>query len=84
MDIGLYRKYLQQYVQEAYENSDGTRSGISEYLSTIKVSGLLTRHKEEKKRALNDARNAFNDHRHWPLDIIVSHLGLDKSIVDAD
>jgi hypothetical protein len=51
-------------------------------LGTITVSGILTRHKEEKKRALEDARTAFNEHRHWPMDIIISHLGLDPSIMN--
>lgn len=81
MNIALYRKYLYLYVREAVENSDGTRSGISEYLSTIKVSGFLTRDKDEKKRAIQDARTAFDDHRHWPIDIIVTHLGLDADIL---
>lgn len=82
MDIGLYRKYLEQYIREAYENSDGTKSGISEYLGIIKVSGLLTRHKDEKKRALADAQNAFGEHRHWPIEIIISHLGIDPKTID--
>jgi hypothetical protein len=81
-DIRLYRKYLEQYISEAFEHSDGTISGVSEYLGTITVSGILTRHKEEKKRALEDARTAFNEHRHWPMDIIISHLGLDPSIMN--
>ena len=78
MDIGLYRKYLNEYVREAYENSDGSKSGMAEYLETIKVSGFLIRNKEERKRALRDARAAFDEHRHWPLDIIISHLGLES------
>ena len=82
MDIGLYRKYLEQYIREAYENSDGTESGISEYLGNIKVGGLFTRNKEEKKRALEDARSAFSEHRHWPIDIIISHLGIDPKTID--
>lgn len=84
MNIGLYRKYLNQYVRQAIENSDGTRSGISEYLGSIKVSGFLTRDKDEKRRAIQDAKTAFDDHRHWPLDIIVSHLGLDADILDVN
>jgi len=62
-----------------FEN--GLDKGMSEYLGTLKVSGLLTRHKEEKTRALKDANNAFDDHRHWPLDIIISHLGLDPEYI---
>jgi len=77
MDIGLYRQYLQQYVQEAVDNSNGTIAGIAENLHAKNVSGLLVFHKDEKKRALADARQAFDEHRHWPLDIILSHLGVE-------
>jgi len=77
MDIGLYRQYLQQYVQEALENSNGTNAGIAENLHAKKISGLLVIHKDEKKRALADACKAFDEHRHWPLDIILSHLGVE-------
>jgi len=45
---------------------------------SIKVSGILIRNKKEKKRAQEDAIKAFQDHRHWPLEIINTHLGLDR------
>ena len=77
MDIGLYRQYLQQYVQEAMDDSNGSISGIAEYLHAKNITGLVVLHKEEKKRALGDARKAFDEHRHWPLDIILSHLGVE-------
>lgn len=80
MDIRLYRKYLNQYVEEALQNSDGSISGIAEYLSSIEVRGFLIRHKTEKIRALDDAKKAFDEHRHWPLDIILSHLGVSVSL----
>jgi len=78
MDIRLYRKYLQQFVNEAIRNSDGSNRSISEYLETIKVKGLFVTHKLEKSRALAEARNAFDKNRHWPLEIILSHLGVEK------
>lgn len=77
IDIGLYRHYLNQYVTEAIRSSDGTNPGISSYLWSITVSGLFVRHKEEKRRALNDARRAFDEHRHWPLSVVLSHLGVE-------
>jgi hypothetical protein len=77
MDGNLYRQYLKEYVSDAIANSDGTNSGISQYLSNIVIGGFLTRHKDEKKRALLDARVAFDEHRHWPREIVISHLGLD-------
>jgi hypothetical protein len=80
MDIGLYRQYLQKYVQEALDNSNGTIAGIAENLHAMNVTGLLVIHKDEKKRALADARKAFDEHRHWPLHIILSHLGVEVKI----
>lgn len=80
MDIGLYRRYLNQYVEEAIQNSDGSIYGIAEYLSSIQIGRFLTRHKTEKLRALKDAQQAFDEHRHWPLDIILSHLGVSISL----
>ena len=76
MDHALYRRYLKEYVAQARQASDGSVRSIAEELSTIHVGGLLVVHNEEKKRALADARRAFDEHRHWPLEIILSHLGL--------
>ena len=78
MDIGLYRKYLQEYVYAAIENSNGTVASIREELASIQLRRFLVRHKAEKQRAIKDARTAFDEHRHWPLDIILSHLGVEK------
>jgi hypothetical protein len=76
MDIGVYRQFLEKYVLDALQNSDGTVSGISNYLWNINVSGFLVRNRTEKQRALEDARHAFDSHRHWPVEIVLSHLGI--------
>ena len=76
MDHTLYQRYLKEYVQRAVQASDGSVYGIAEELGAIHVGGLLVMHKEEKRRALADARRAFDEHRHWPLEIILSHLGV--------
>ena len=76
METGLYRRYLKEYVKEAVDNSDGTTVGISAYLWEKKVTGLLVRDKKEKTKALDEARRAFDEHRHWPVPIVISHLGL--------
>lgn len=78
MDIGVYRQQVEKLVREALGNSDRSISGISEYLSMQEVKGLIVRHKTEKRRALEDVRKAFDEHRNWPLNIILSHLGLDS------
>ncbi|MFC1879532.1 hypothetical protein ACFLZW_06420 [Chloroflexota bacterium] len=77
MDVQLYRKYLHQFVRDSIKRSNGTVNSIREELDIIQVGGLLSRHKTEKKRALKDAQKAFDEHRHWPLQIILSHLGVE-------
>ena len=77
LNIGIYRQCLQDIVQEAITHSDGSNVGISEYLWSVKVGGWFTRNKTEKRKALEEARKAFDEHRHWPLEIVVSHLGLE-------
>jgi len=76
MDIGVYRQYLEKYVLEALQKSDGTVAGISSYLWNMNISGFLVRNRTEKQKALDDARSAFDSHHHWPLEIILSHLGV--------
>ncbi|MBP1692524.1 MAG: hypothetical protein H6Q37_407, partial [Chloroflexi bacterium] len=56
MDIGLFRRYVEDYVRQAVQNSDGTNAGIAEYLSTVKQAGRFASHKEEKNRALAEVR----------------------------
>ncbi len=75
MDHNLYQKYLQHYLSTAIKESDQTNTGIAERLGEFRVAGFLVRHREEKTRALRDARAAFDDHRHWPLEIVLSALG---------
>ena len=77
MDIGKYRMYLQQYIQEAYDESDGSKAGISSYLWEKKVTGLMVRDKKEKEAALQEAKRIFDQNRHWPLEIILSYLGVE-------
>lgn len=76
MDRVRYQQYLKQYVADAIQQSDGSTRGIAEQLSTIQVKGLFVMHREEKQRALADARQAFDEHRHWPLEIVLRHLGV--------
>ena len=77
MDIGAYRQYLKELLKEALENSNGTSSQISEYLREKKIGRIMVRHRPEKERALADAKKAFDEHSYWPVDIIISHLGVD-------
>lgn len=78
MDIVIYRQNLEELIRDALANSDGSHAGISDYLHAKEKPGRLTRNRSEKQRALDDARRAFDEHRHWPVEIVVSHLGLDK------
>jgi hypothetical protein len=76
MDYRLYNKYLVEFVREAIRNSDGSVRGISEALAEKQIGKFMVQHKDEKLRALADARKAFEEHRHWPLNIVLSHLGV--------
>ncbi len=78
MELGEYRKWVEQYVKDALQNSDGTTAGIAEYLSMVKPAGRFTAHREEKNLALTEVRKTFDDHRHWPLSIIISFLGIEN------
>ena len=77
MNQYFYHQYLKEYIGEAIRNSNGTNAGISEHLWEIPAAGRLSRHREEKQRALQDARAAFSEHRHWPREIILKHLGIE-------
>jgi hypothetical protein len=76
LDIKLYNQYLQQYISEAIRNSNGSNRSISEHLETIQIGRWFVRHQNEKRLALADARAAFDRNRHWPLEIVLSHLGV--------
>ncbi len=76
MNIVLYRRYLEQYVREGIVHSNGSNVGIYEYLMSIRIGKYFVAHREEKLRALKDARIAFEEHRHWPRDIVLSQLGI--------
>jgi hypothetical protein len=81
MDFTIYRKYLVQFVKEAIQNSNGTNAGIAESLQERTIGKApWVRNKEEQRRALADACKAFEEHRHWPLDLVLSHLGIDKEL----
>lgn len=76
MDHTLYQRYLREYLSTAIRESDGSNRGIAERLGEFSISGLVVAHRAEKQRALADLRQAFDAHRHWPLDIVLSQLGL--------
>ena len=76
MDSGLIRRYVREYVKEAIVNSDGTTIGVSNYLREKVITGFLVQHRKEKERALEDARRVFDEHRHWPVQLVLPHLGL--------
>ena len=84
LNIKLYQQYLHQYLKEAVKNSDASVSGIQRYLSDIRPPGRFAMHKKEKTQALADAKRAFEEHRHWPLEIILSQLGVDAQEIRGE
>ena len=81
MDYKLYNQYMHEYLKEALVNGHNKPAEIARYLDAIPMPGRFARKKEERIRALRAVRQAFNEHRHWPLDIILSHLGIDPEII---
>jgi hypothetical protein len=73
-----FHQYIEEFTREAIENSDGTPKGISEYLWAKKDAGRFARNRDEKNKALQELRRAFDEYRHWPLSIILSHLGIEN------
>ena len=49
MDIVIYRQSLEELIQEALANSDGSHAGIRDYLHAKEKPGRLTRNREEKQ-----------------------------------
>ncbi len=76
MNYAIYLKHLRLYLRQAIEQSDGSNRGIAEALEEIRLGRWDLFHRQEKQRALHDARRAFEEHRHWPREIILSHLGV--------
>jgi hypothetical protein len=77
MDGILYRQYLSQFVKEAVEQSDGSVRRIADRLHELQIKVTFVSHRVEKERALVDAQRAFDEHSHWPLEIILKHLGVE-------
>ena len=77
MDHKLYNQFMHEYLKEAFINGNSKPTDIARYLDEIPLPGRFARNREERTRALFAVRQAFTEHRHWPLDIILSHLGID-------
>jgi hypothetical protein len=77
MDYKLYNQYMHEYLKDALASGHNTPTEIARYLDEKSFPGRFARNKEERFRALREVRQAFNEHRHWPLEIILSHLGID-------
>jgi hypothetical protein len=83
MDQKLYRQFMREYLREALEKSDGTNSGMSNYLMQQIEPGRFSRHRDEKIRALNEVQRTFSEHRHWPVDMIFTYLGIKQEEVQG-
>lgn len=77
MDGKLYRKYLVEYIRAAVAGSDGSVHGVAVALDAMQIGGWWVLHKEERSRALADARQAFTEYRHWPLEMVINRLGIE-------
>ena len=77
MDHKLISQYMHEYLKDALKTGHDRPAEIARYLEELPLPGRFARNKEERIRALREVRQAFTEHRHWPLDIILSHLGID-------
>ena len=77
MDHKLYFQFMHEYLKEALASGHDKPVDIARYLDEIPLPGRFARNKEERIRALLAVRQAFTEHRHWPVEIILSHLGID-------
>ena len=59
MDRLLYQQYLQEYIDEAARESDGSVRGIYEQLSQMQVKGLVVRHQDFLKVAKGLKKKTF-------------------------
>jgi len=84
MDYKLFSKYMHEYLKEAMASGHNNPTEIASYLEEIPLPGRFARNKVERVRALREVRQAFNEHRHWPLDIILSHLGINPEKIKPD
>jgi hypothetical protein len=76
MDQKIYRQCLREYLRAALQKSDGSNAGVSNYLMQQVLPGRFTRHRAEKVRALGDLQRVFAEHRHWPVDMVLTYLGI--------
>ncbi|MBI5303283.1 MAG: hypothetical protein HY868_14205 [Chloroflexi bacterium] len=83
LDHKLYKRYLTEYLRDGIANSDGTNAGIIEWLMQQKEPGRFASHRNERIRALSDARAAFNEHRQWPTEIVLSFIGVKPDEVQS-
>ncbi len=77
MDHKRYHQFLRDYLQEAIANTNRTTPAVMLYLTEIPAPGRFARNRAERVKAIATLREAFDEHRHWPLDIAISHLGFD-------
>ncbi|MBM3130242.1 MAG: hypothetical protein FJ009_16655 [Chloroflexi bacterium] len=83
MDQKVYRQFLREFLRDASQKSDGSNAGMANFLMQQIQPGRFTRHRDEKIRALNDLQRAFSEHRHWPVDMVFTYLGIKPEEVQA-
>lgn len=77
MNYDIYRKYVKEYLLEAIRNGGSATRSIYTAIVETPLPGRFARHRDERRRALQDIKEAFEGHLHWPLEMILSHLQVD-------
>lgn len=78
MDINLYQKYLKEYTLEALEHAEYDVAAAADYLLSKKSPSFFSKHKKEKKAALQRTRKVFDESRSRPAWIVLKSLGFDE------
>jgi hypothetical protein len=79
MNHDVYRKYLKEYLLEAIQNGGSATRSIYTAVSEIPLPGRFARHRDEKRRAIQDIKDAFEGHMHWPLEMVINYLQVDAA-----
>jgi hypothetical protein len=82
MDQSKYNQFVIDYIQEAIEESDGSVSGIANYLEKQKKPGFLA--SGAKKEAFYRVKKVFTEMRDRPFWLVLKALGLREEDIEQE
>ncbi len=82
MDQEKYKQFLIEYLQEASQESDGSVSGIANYLEKQKKPGFLA--SSAKKEAFYRTQKVLVEMRDRPFWLVLKALGLSEEDLEQE